>query len=236
MINIAIDGPAGAGKSTIAKSIAKKLNYIYIDTGALYRSLALYISKNNIDYKNDQKYIENIKIDITFIDNSQHVILNGEDVTEYLRTEKISMLTSKISSQKYIREFLLILQRNLASRNSIVMDGRDIGTVVLPDAQIKLFISATPEKRALRRFLELSNGNKNSLYSYDEILKDINKRDYNDINREVAPLKKADTAIFIDTSELTLEQSIETTYNIILENLNIKEWNIHWITQIYIKH
>lgn len=221
MINIAIDGPAGAGKSTIAKSIAKKLGYIYIDTGALYRSMAFYILKNNIDYENNQKYINNIKIAITFIDNIQHIILNGEDVTEHLRSEKISMLTSKISSKKYIRDFLLLLQRDLASKNNVIMDGRDIGTVVLPDAQIKLFISASPEKRAFRRYLELSKKNKNILYSYDKILDDINKRDYNDIKREIAPLKKADTAIFIDTSELSLEQSIDATYNIIISKLNI---------------
>ena len=221
MINIAIDGPAGACKSTIAKSIAKKLGYIYIDTGALYRSLAFYILKNNIDYENNQKYINNIKIAITFIDNIQHIILNGEDVTEHLRSEKISMLTSKISSKKYIRDFLLLLQRDLASKNNVIMDGRDIGTVVLPDAKIKLFISASPEKRAFRRYLELSKKNKNILYSYDKILDDINKRDYNDIKREIAPLKKADTAIFIDTSELSLEQSIDATYNIIISKLNI---------------
>lgn len=221
MINIAIDGPAGAGKSTIAKSIAKKLGYIYIDTGALYRSLAFYILKNNIDYENNQKYINNIKISIAFIDNIQHIILNGEDVTEHLRSEKISMLTSKISSKKYIRDFLLLLQRDLASKNNVIMDGRDIGTVVLPDAQIKLFISASPEKRAFRRYLELSKKNKNILYSYDKILDDINKRDYNDIKREIAPLKKADTAIFIDTSELSLEQSIDATYNIIISKLNV---------------
>lgn len=221
MINIAIDGPAGAGKSTIAKSIAKKLGYIYVDTGALYRSLAFYILKNNIDYENNQKYINNIKISIAFIDNIQHIILNGEDVTEHLRSEKISMLTSKISSKKYIRDFLLLLQRDLASKNNVIMDGRDIGTVVLPDAQIKLFISASPEKRAFRRYLELSKKNKNILYSYDKILDDINKRDYNDIKREIAPLKKADTAIFIDTSELSLEQSIDATYNIIISKLNV---------------
>lgn len=220
LINVAIDGPAGAGKSTIAKAVAKKLGYCYIDTGALYRAIAYYIIKHEIDYDSGANFLRDINIEVKFIDDSQHIFLNSVDVTDELRTEEISMLTSKISSKKYIRDFLLDLQRTIASKNKVIMDGRDIGSVVLPNAHVKIFLTAAPEKRAERRFIELSE--KNISCSYDEILRAIVERDNNDINREIAPLKKVDNAILIDTSNLSLDESVQAVYDVIIKAINIQ--------------
>lgn len=232
MINIAIDGPAGAGKSTIAKAVSKKLKYIYVDTGALYRAIALYINKNNIDYDTQKDYLNYVNIEIKFINGEQQIFLNSENITNELRSETISMLSSKVSQKKYVREFLLSLQRSIASNNNIIMDGRDIGSVILPDAQIKIFLTASAETRAKRRVNQLLE--KNFPCSYEKILKDIIERDNNDFNREIAPLKKVDDATLIDTSKLNLEQSIELVYDTIMLKLNSKENKI-WVNQNYTK-
>lgn len=220
MINIAIDGPAGAGKSSVAKAVSKKLGYKYIDTGAMYRTIAFYILKNNIDYNLNKDFLNKIKIDLKFINDEQHLFLNNTDITNKIRTEEISMLTSKISSKDYIRKFLLNLQKDISSKNNVIMDGRDIGSVILPNAQVKIFLTASAEKRAKRRFTELLE--KGTICSYDKIFEDIFKRDENDTTRKIAPLKMANDAILIDTSKLNLEQSINTVYNTIISKLNKK--------------
>lgn len=215
MISIAIDGPAGAGKSTIAKEVSKKLGYIYVDTGALYRSIAYYflnnkISLDNIDIIN--KELRNINLKIIFQDEVQQVILNDQNITEKIRTNEISMAASKISAIPEIRKFLLSLQRDFAKQNNVIMDGRDIGTVVLPNAEIKIFLTATAEERAKRRYKELIS--KNIPCSMENVLKDIIERDNNDMNRDIAPLKEAPDSIKIDTTTLSLEEVIFKIYNI----------------------
>lgn len=217
-INIAIDGPSGAGKSTIAKAIAKKIEYVYVDTGALYRSIALFMIRNSVDVKDADRVSENLgglDVKLGYIDGTQRVILNGEDVSELIRTPEISMGASAVSAIPTVREFLFDLQRNIAKENNIIMDGRDIGTVVLPDADVKIFLTASAEKRAERRFKELNE--KGDLSTYDEVLKDIIQRDYNDTHREIAPLKKADDAIEVDSSEMTLEEVVDCISKIIAE-------------------
>ncbi len=218
MISIAIDGPAGAGKSTIAKEASKRLSYIYVDTGALYRAIAYYMVRNNIS--GDEfivLYLKDIKIDLNFINGEQRVFLCGEDVSEKIRTPEISMNASKISAIPEVRNFLLDLQRNIAKNNNIIMDGRDIGTVVLPFADVKIFLTASIEKRAKRRYIELTQ--KGVLCNYDEVLKDMKKRDSDDSNRKTAPLRPANDAIIIDTSECSLDESIELILNTIKNKL-----------------
>ena len=198
-INIAIDGPAGAGKSSTAKLIAKKLGYIYVDTGALYRTVGLYSIRKGIDTKDAEKVIAtlpDIKVEIRFVDGAQHVFLNGEDVSDAIRTPEASMGASNVSAIPKVREFLFDLQRNIAAENNCIMDGRDIGTVVLPNADVKIFLTASVEERATRRYKEMLE--KGESADYDDILEDIKKRDYQDSHREIAPLKQADDAIFVD--------------------------------------
>lgn len=219
-INIAIDGPSGAGKSTIAKAVAKKMEYVYVDTGAMYRAIALHMIRNSVEANNEQQIKENLsglEIKLAYADGTQKVLLNGEDVSGLIRTPEISMGASAFSAKADVRKFLFDLQQNIAAENNIIMDGRDIGTVVLPDADVKIFLTASPEKRAERRFKELSEKGDSS--TYEEVLEDIIKRDYNDTNREIAPLKKADDALEVDTSELTLEQSVERIFQVIEEKL-----------------
>lgn len=218
MISIAIDGPAGAGKSTIAKAVAKKLSFIYVDTGALYRAMGLYALKNNLNSENKVIFsLKEIKVDLKFENNSQKVFLYDEDVSEQIRTPEVSMMASKVSAISAVREFLFDLQRDLARKNNVIMDGRDIGTVILPDANVKIFLTASPEKRAQRRYKELIE--KGLQVSYDNILNDIIKRDADDSNREIAPLKAAPDAIFVDTSEYNLEESIALVLNVIKNKL-----------------
>ena len=218
MINVAIDGPAGAGKSTIAKAVAKKLGYIYVDTGALYRAIAYYTQKNNVNFVEVDDYLKFINIEIVFDNSEQKIFLNSENITNKIRTEEISMLTSKISAQKSVRNFLLFTQRDIAAKNNVIMDGRDIASVVLPNAQVKIFLTASAETRAHRRFLELTE--KGSHHTYDEILKDIISRDLNDISRKIAPLKRSNDAILIDTSDFTLEQAINAVYSTVVGCIN----------------
>lgn len=215
-INIAIDGPSGAGKSTIAKAIAKKLEYVYVDTGALYRSIALHMIRKGVDVKDEEKVVENLEgldVKLGYVDGTQRVILNGEDVSELIRTPEISMGASAVSAIPKVREFLFDLQQNIAKENNIIMDGRDIGTVVLPNADVKIFLTASAEKRAERRFKELSE--KGDPSTYEEVLEDIIKRDYNDTHREIAPLKKAEDAVEVDSSEMTLDEVVECISGIV---------------------
>lgn len=220
-INIAIDGPAGAGKSTIAKSAAKKLGYIYIDTGALYRSIALHSIR--ADAFTDSEIIsclDNIKLELKFIDDSQKVFLNDEDVSEKIRTPEVSMGASRVSAIPEVRNFLFELQKKNARENNVIMDGRDIGTVVLPDADLKIFLTASAEKRADRRYLELKE--KPDCPSYQQILDDIIKRDYDDSHRKTAPLKQADDAVLVDSTEMSLDEVINHIVNMIENTISEK--------------
>ena len=218
---IAIDGPAGAGKSTIARLAAKELGFIYVDTGALYRTIGLAAQRRGIDPSDTQAVISllsDINVELAF--NEQHeqiVLLNGEDVSDYIRTPEISMLASAVSAIPEVRAYLLETQRELARRNNVIMDGRDIGTVVLPDAQIKIFLTASPECRARRRYEQLIE--KGMDVNYDDILKDVVDRDYADSHRAVAPLKPADGAVIVDTSWQSKETSVEQLISIMREHL-----------------
>ena len=219
-IAVAIDGPAGAGKSTIARAAASALGFIYVDTGALYRSIGLNALRNGIDLA-DTKAIEDslngLVVELAFdAQGAQVVLLNGEDVSSLIRTPEVSMSASKVSAVPAVRAFLLDLQRNLAKTQSVIMDGRDIGTVVLPDAEVKIFLTASPEIRAKRRFDELVE--KGQEVKYEDVLADVIERDYNDSHREIAPLKPAEDSKLADTSGLTLEESISLIINIIKEN------------------
>jgi cytidylate kinase len=219
---IAIDGPAGAGKSTIAKAIAKKIGYIYVDTGALYRAIGLYVNKNGVettDRENIEPMLNDVNVELKYVDGTQRVFLNGEDVSEAIRTPEMSMHASNVSAIPCVREFLFDLQRNITKTNNVIMDGRDIGTVVLPNADLKIFLTASPEVRAKRRYAE--HMSKGQVVDFDKLLEEIKQRDYNDSTREIAPLKQADDAILVDTSGNSLEQSIELLKNIVLKQLKI---------------
>lgn len=207
--SIAIDGPAGAGKSTIAKQLAKKLQCIYIDTGAMYRSVGYYCMQQGIDYNDEQAVEEKlaaIKIDITYKDGTQSIALNGEDVSTAIRTQEVATAASKVATYKSVREALVEMQRSLAKRQSVVMDGRDIGTVVLPDATVKVFLTASAYERAKRRHLEYQE--KGIQADFDALLKEIEERDYQDSNRAVSPLKQADDAVCIDSTTQSIEEVI----------------------------
>lgn len=219
-MNIAIDGPAGAGKSTIARAAAKTLGYIYVDTGALYRAVGVYSLRKGLDTKNPETVaatLSHIQVELKFQDGVQHVFLNGEDVSEEIRTPKASMAASDVSAVPAVRQFLFDLQRDIAAKNNCIMDGRDIGTVVLPGAEVKIFLTASPEARAVRRFRELQE--KGATDTYEEVLADLAERDYNDSHRAVAPLKPAEDSVLVDTSALTLSESVEKVIEVIKENL-----------------
>ncbi len=216
MISIAIDGPSGAGKSTIAKAVSKKLGFIYVDTGALYRSIGLYVLNQGKDTANRTEVsalLPEIQVKIRYLDGTQHVYLNGEDVSDDIRKPPVSMAASNVSAHPEVREFLLNLQRQFAKESNVVMDGRDIGTVVLPQADIKIFLTASSEERARRRYNELIE--KGEQVDFDKIHEEIKQRDYNDSHRAIAPLKQADDAILVDTTECTLEESIEQLETVI---------------------
>lgn len=219
MINVAIDGPAGAGKSTIAKAAAKQLNYIYVDTGALYRTIAYNaVKKNVIDDTNAViALLNDTKVELKYIDGVQAVFLNGEDVSAFIRTPEISMGASKVSAIPEVRAFLLSLQQEIAKENDVIMDGRDIATVVLPNADVKIFLFASPECRAERRYKELVEKGEN--VKYEDVLADVNQRDYQDSHREIAPLKPSEDSIMLDTSKLNLDESIQLVIKTIKENI-----------------
>ena len=209
-MNIAIDGPAGAGKSTIAKAVARELNSIYVDTGAMYRAMALYMLKNDIspdDTESIEKACESADISIVYKDGAQHVILNGEDVTGELRTEAVGNMASSVSVNGKVRKKLVSLQQKLAHSTSVVMDGRDIGTVVLPDADLKIYLTASVETRADRRYKELIE--KGQQPDLDEIRRDIADRDHRDMNRENSPLRQAEDAVLIDSSDMTIPEVVD---------------------------
>ena len=208
--NIAIDGPAGAGKSTIARRVAKELSFIYVDTGAMYRAMALYLLRKEVN-KDDTEQIGNIcqdaEISIEYQNGEQIVLLNDENVNSYLRTEEVGNMASVSSAVPRVREKLLSLQRKLAKDMSVVMDGRDIGTTILPDADVKIYLTASSLTRAKRRYLELQE--KGTVCNLDEIQKDIEERDQRDMNREISPLRQAEDAILVDSSDLTIQQVVD---------------------------
>ena len=218
--NIAIDGPSGAGKSSISKEVAKILGYVYIDTGALYRTVGLYIFRNNInpeDVNSVTAALSDINVEIAYENKEQHVYLNGEDVSSDIRQHHISDYASKVSAIPSVREFLLGLQRKLASYNNAIMDGRDIGSVVLPNADLKIYLTASAEARANRRFLELKE--KGQDVPYEQVLSDIIDRDKRDMERPIAPLKVAEGAIIVDTSDINFKQSVDKIIELISEKL-----------------
>ena len=222
--NIAIDGPSGAGKSTLARLISERLGYLYIDTGAMYRAAALKMINLGIDIKNDTasvvKAISDTDIRLSHIGGSQHIFLDGKDVTDFIRTGEVSMGASAVAAIKQVRLKLVELQRKIAENNNCIMDGRDIGTFVLPNADIKIFLTASAEKRAQRRYAELLE--KGADVSYDEVLADMIKRDKNDSERSFAPLKEAPDSIRVDTSDIDLDGSVKLIEDIILSRLGKK--------------
>lgn len=223
MISVAIDGPAGAGKSTLSRKVAEKLGFIYVDTGALYRATGLKFSRIGADTQLNcdiDEVLSNTQVDIRFVEGEQRVFLDNEDVSDKIRTPEASMMASAVSAKPSVRAFLLEMQRKLARENDVVMDGRDIGTVVLPDATVKIYLTASAEARARRRYKELCE--KGIAAEYDDVYKDMVQRDYNDMNREIAPLKQAEDAVVADTTECDLEQSLELLLSIVKEGIDKK--------------
>ncbi len=222
MRNVAIDGPSGAGKSTISKKVATELGFIYVDTGALYRAVGLYMIRAKVNTRDEKAVVSRLcelSVDFKYIDGLQRVFLNGEDVTEAIRQNECSMAASDVSAFAQVRTFLMDLQRGIAKTNDVIMDGRDIGTVVLPDAQLKIFLTATAEDRANRRFLELTA--KGQDIPYETILAEIIERDHNDSTRETAPLKQADDAVLIDTTGNEFSQSVDIIKKVIKDKFNV---------------
>ena len=216
--NVAIDGPAGAGKSTIARAVAKKKGFIYVDTGAVYRAMALFMLREGVEPTDAAVIADKCKeadITIQYVDGEQVVLLNGENVNAYLRTEEVGNMASNTSAQPAVRTKLVELQQALAAKSDVIMDGRDIGTVVLPDATVKIFLTASVEERAMRRFRELEQ--RGTPESYEKVLEEMRQRDYNDSHRAAAPLKQAEDAALLDTTELDFRQSEEAILRIIRE-------------------
>ena len=221
-LSVAIDGPSGAGKSTIAKAAAKALNFVYLDTGAIYRTVAWHISMHGIGPKDTDHVpmlLDDATIDIEFQEDGQHMILNGKDITGEIRTPEISAVASIVAQQKCVRDYLLYLQRDQAKKHNIIMDGRDIGTVVLPKADLKIYLTASAEKRAQRRYEEYLQKGQKAVYA--DVLKDQQKRDHEDMTRKISPLKQAKGAILVDTTDLSLEESIDTVVNLMKEKLGL---------------
>ena len=220
MINIAIDGPAGAGKSTLARALAAKLGYIYVDTGALYRAVGLNAMRRSADTKNAEQVTATLgcaKVSLRFVGGEQRVFLGEEDVSLAIRTPESSMAASDVSAIPAVREFLFDLQRDIAKENNCIMDGRDIGTVVLPDAQVKIFLTASAEVRAKRRYDELLGRGMRA--DYNDVLSEMVQRDYQDSHRAIAPLRQAEDAVLADTSEMTAEQALELLEKIVKEKI-----------------
>ncbi len=221
-LSVAIDGPSGAGKSTIAKAAAKALGFVYLDTGAIYRTIAWHITMMGIGPKDTDHVpmlLDDANIQIEFQEDGQHMILNGMDITGEIRTPEISAITSVVAQQKCVREYLLDLQRDLAKKHNIIMDGRDIGTVVLPKASLKIYLTASAEKRALRRHEEYIGKGQKSVY--EDVLADQKKRDHEDMTRKISPLKQAKDAVLVDTTDLSLEESIDTVVGLMKEKLGL---------------
>lgn len=220
IINVAIDGPAGAGKSTVSRAAAKASGFIYVDTGALYRAVGVNALRKGVDTRDKAAVaatLSDITVDLVFEDGEQKVLLNGENVSTEIRTPPASMAASDVSAVSEVRAFLFDLQRDIAKRNNCIMDGRDIGTVVLPDAKVKIFLTASPEERAARRYKELIEKGNN--VKFEDVLAEMIERDYNDSHREIAPLKPAEDSVMLDTTGLTLEESINEIIRIIKEKM-----------------
>lgn len=220
MVSVAIDGPAGAGKSTLARRLAAELGYIYVDTGAMFRTIGLYALRAGKDPKDNEAVnvlLPEISLKFAFIEGEQHIYLNGEDVSTAIRTEEVGMAASAVGANPEVRAFLLGMQRDMAKTQDVLMDGRDIGTVVLPDATVKIFLTASPEARATRRWKEYQQ--KGVEVSYEEVLADVRQRDYQDTHRAAAPLRQADDAQLLDTSEMNFEQSLEAMKKMIVEKV-----------------
>lgn len=218
MISVAIDGPSGAGKSTLAKRLAAELGFIYVDTGAMYRSIGLYALRQGVDPKNEAAVVAllpQIELRLASIEGAQHIYLNGEDVSAAIRQEQVGMAASAVSAHPPVRAFLLELQRGMAESQNVLMDGRDIGTVILPNATVKIFLTASAEARAQRRLLELQQKGQPAVY--EQVLADIQQRDYQDSHRAAAPLRQAEDAVLLDTSALDFEQSFAAMKKIIAE-------------------
>lgn len=218
--NVAIDGPAGAGKSTIAKRLAKELGFVYVDTGAMYRAIGLYMLKNSVDGSDEaavSEAVKNVEVTLSYDDGVQCVYLNGEDVSGMIRTEEVSALASQTSAYQTVREKLLDLQRTMAKNNDVLMDGRDIGTTILPNADVKIYLTASVETRAKRRYDEYIA--KGQTCDLAEIEEDIKTRDHNDMTRKISPLKKADDAIEVDSSNMNIDEVVETIKNICKEKM-----------------
>lgn len=219
MISVAIDGPSGAGKSSLAKRLAAELGYVYVDTGAMYRSIGLYVLRRGVDPRDAQAVaalLPAIKLDIRPGEGAQQILLDGEDVTEAIRAEEVGMAASAVSAVPAVRAYLLQTQRGFAQSRDILMDGRDIGTVVLPDATVKIFLTASPEARAQRRLKELLD--KGQAADYATVLADIQQRDYQDSHRAIAPLRRAEDAILVDTSDIDFEASFALLKKTVLDH------------------
>ena len=221
MVSVAIDGPAGAGKSTLARRLAAEMGYIYVDTGAMFRTIGLYALRAGKDPKDNEAVnalLPEIVLHFAFIDGEQHVYLKEEDVSTAIRTEEAGMAASAVGANPEVRAFLLELQRGMTKTQNVLMDGRDIGTVVLPDATVKIFLTAAPEARARRRWLEYQQ--KGMEVAFEDVLADVKQRDYQDTHRVAAPLKQAEDAVLLDTSDLNFEQSLAAMKKIIAEKVN----------------
>jgi len=219
--NIAVDGPSGAGKSTLARRLARALGCLYVDTGALYRTIALWMLREHAETEEEIiGKLPGLSVTMDYLDGEQHVFANGEDVTSLIRTAEVSMAASRVSAIPEVRAFLFRLQQSLAETHSVVMDGRDIGTVVLPDAEVKIYLTASAEKRALRRFLELEE-KRPGAQPYEEVLRDVIRRDEQDMNRTVSPLRQAEDAVLVDTSDADLDESEQMLLNVCKEKLGL---------------
>ena len=220
MISVAIDGPSGAGKSTLAKRLAKELGYLYVDTGAMYRSIGLFALRQGVDPKDEAAVtalLPQIQIELRYVNGAQRVLLCGEDVSEAIRAEEVGMATSAVSAHPPVRAFLLELQRGMARTHDLLMDGRDIGTVILPNASVKIFLTASAEARATRRFRELQEKGVDT--DFETVLEDIRRRDYQDSHRATAPLRQAEDAVLVDTSEMDLDESFQALKSLILSRV-----------------
>ena len=218
MICIAIDGPSGSGKSTVAKALAKRLSFLFLDTGALYRTVAYYFKTKNVNFNSNSEVKEalnDISIKILSSDQGQRILLGGKDITSEIRNEEISVMSSKVAAISKVREHLLEIQRAIAKENNVIMDGRDIGTAVMPDAEVKIFLTASPELRAKRRYLQLNDKS----IQPEKVLEDLIKRDKQDSTREICPLRIAEDAILFDSSKFTLEETIDNLLKIIKERI-----------------
>lgn len=222
-INIAIDGPGGAGKSNVARAVAKQLGFIYVDTGAIYRAIGLKFVRTGKSFTNENiiSVLPGTELSLTHIDGEQHIIIDGEDVSSLIRTQEISSAASKVSAVPEVRAFLLDLQRDIARKNNVIMDGRDVGTVILPNAEVKIFLTANVEVRARRRHRELMAKGLETPDTFERVLKEVAERDKADSERATAPLKPAEDAVLVDTSDMDFEQSVQTVINIIRRKVNV---------------